>query len=300
MPVDDDARHGRRLSHTPQVDTQRRYVVRKPSGDPDAARRLAAAYDACADALVADLRLAVGVLRGLGEDWSGSGARAARTPEQVLSDDGAQVARALRRSADEIRNYAHKLARAHEHHGWSIGKLVTMGAMVTIGAAAIVVTVGGAAPVEAAAAAAAVEGAEAATAAATTAGAEAGSSLGALHTMLAAVRPLAPFVVPHLVSAASSVGVDAASQLLDSGRLDLHSLEVAAAVGFAGSSMGATTERALAAHSGSVRRLAEGGLWAANGTAGAYADEGHVDPLDSLSFGLTGVVARDFRRVFGL
>ena len=282
------------------METQQRYVVRKPSGDPDAARRLAAAYDACADALLADLRQVVGVLSGLGEQWSGAGARAARAPEQVLSDDGAHVARALRRTAEELRRYAHRLARAHEHHGWSIGKLVTMGALVTVGAAAIVVTVGAAAPVEAAAAATAVEGAEAATAAATAAGAEAGSSLGALQAALAAVRPLAPFVVPHLVSAASSVGVDTVSELLGGGRLDLHSLEVSAAVGFAGSSTGATTERALAAHSGGVRRLAEGGLWAANGTAGAYADEGHVDPLDSLSVGLTGVVARDFRRVFGL
>ena len=276
------------------------YVVTKPSGDPDAARRLASAYDELADALLAQIRRTVAVLDGLGATWRGNGARSARSPEQVLTDDAVRVASALRRSAGDLRHYAHKLARAHEHHGWSLGKLVTMGAMVTVGAAAIVVTVGAAAPVEAAAAAAAVEGAEAATAAATVAGAEAGSSLGALQATLAAVRPLAPFVVPHVLSAASSVGVDAVSELLDSGRLDLHSLEVAAAVGFAGSSMGATTERALAEHSGGVRRLAEGALWAANGTAGAYADEGHVDPLDSLSFGLTGVVARDFRRVFGL
>ena len=37
------------------------------------------------------------------------------------------VARALRRSADELRHYAHKLQHAHEHHGWSLGRLVTLG-----------------------------------------------------------------------------------------------------------------------------------------------------------------------------
>jgi uncharacterized protein YukE len=276
------------------------YVVRKPSGDPDAARRLASAYDALADALVADLRQVAGVLDGLGAQWRGNGARASRTPEQVLSDDGARVARALRRSADDLRHYAQQLARAHDHHGWSIGKLVTMGAIVTVGVATVVVTMGAAAPVEAAAAAAAVEGAEAATAAAGAASTAAGASLTSWQALLAAVRPLGQFVVPHLVSAASSAGIDAVSELLDGHELDPHALEVAAAVGFAGSSTGAAAERSLASYGSGVRRLAEGGLWAANGTAGAYADEGSVDPLDSLAFGLTGVVARDFRRVFGL
>ena len=276
------------------------YVVRKPSGDPGAAQRLAAAYDGLADDISAQLRRAIAVLDGLGAQWRGNAARATRSPEQVLADDGARVARALRRSADDLRHYAHRLQRAHEHHGWSIGKLVTMGAVVTVGVAAVVVTVGAAAPVEAAAAAAVVEGAEAATAAAGAASTAAATSLTSWQAMLTAVRPLAPFLVPHLVSAASSAGLDAISELLDGHGLDPHALEVAAAVGFAGSSTGATAERALASHGTAVRRLAEGGLWAANGTAGAYADEGKIDPLDSLAYGLTGVVARDFRRVFGL
>lgn len=281
------------------------YVVRKPSGHPDAARDLASSYDALADALGAEIRRVIGVLDGLGAQWRGDGARASRTPEQVLSADGARVARALHSSSEELRHYAHRLARAHEHHGWSLGKLVTLGAVVTVGVAAVVVTVGAAAPVEAAAAAAAVEGAEAATAAAGTASTAAATSLSSCQTLLAAVRPLAPFVVPHLLSAASSVGLDAVAQLLDGHGfdghgLDPHALEVAAAVGFAGSATGGVAERGLASYASSIRRLAEGGLWAASGTAGAYADEGHVDPVDSLSLGITGVVARDVRRVFGV
>jgi uncharacterized protein YukE len=278
----------------------RRYVVHKPSGDPGAARHLASAYDACADELVAELRRVGGVLDGLGAQWRGTGARAAHTPEQVLTNDGVRVAQAMRHSADDLRHYAHELERAHEHHGWSIGKLVTLGAVVTVGLATVVVTVGAAAPLEAAAAAAAVEGAEAATAAAGAASTSAATALTSWQALLAGVRPLAPFVMPHLLSAATSAGIDGISELLSGHPLDPHSLEVAAAVGFAGSSTGGAAERALASHAASVRRLAEGGLWAANGTAGAYADEGSVDPLDSLAFGLTGVVARDIRAVFGL
>src|SRR3954453_17284841 len=143
-----------------------RYVVHKPSGDPDAARRLASAYDTCADALVAQGRIVTDVLERLGPAWRGTAARASRAPEQVLTEDCQRVAHALRQSAHDLRHYAHKLERAHEHHGWSIGRLVTLGAMVTVGVAVIVVTVGAAAPAEAAAAAAAVETAAAAAGAA--------------------------------------------------------------------------------------------------------------------------------------
>jgi uncharacterized protein YukE len=273
----------------------KRYVVPKPSGDPDAARHLAAAYDGCAEALVAQVRQVAAVLTGLGSAWQGAGARAARTPEQVLTEDVARIAHALRRSADDLRHYAHQLDRAHEHHGWSIGRLVTLGAVVTVGVAAVVVTVGAAAPAEAAAAAAAVETAEAATTAAGAAGTTAATSLSSWQALLAGVRPLAPFVVPHLVSAGASVGLDGISQLLGTHRLDMRSLELAAAVGFAGSATGGAVEGALSGTRPIVRRLAEGGTWTVNGTAGGYADTGEVDPLDSLSFGLTGLVARDVR-----
>src|SRR4051812_48901768 len=131
------------------------YVVRKPSGDPTAARQLASAYDTCADALLAELRVVTHVFVQLGPTWRGGGAQAAHTPEQVLAEDCMRVAHALRQSASDLRHYAHKLERAHEHHGWSLGRLVTLGAIVTVGVAAVVVTVGAAAPAEAAAAAAA-------------------------------------------------------------------------------------------------------------------------------------------------
>jgi uncharacterized protein YukE len=272
-----------------------RYVVRKPSGDPDAARALASAYDALADGVVAQLRRASAVLDGLGATWHGNAAQATGTPEQVLSHDGARVCGALHHCADDLRHYAHRLAQAHEHHGWSLGKLVTLGAVVTIGAAAVVVTVGAAAPAEAAMAAAAVEGAEAATAAAGAASSSAATALAGWQALLAGVRPLAPFVVPHLISSGASVGLDAVSELAGGHGLDAHSLEVSAAVGFAGSAAGGAVERSLLSYAQRTRRLAEAGLWAANGTAGSYADKGTVDPLDSLAYGLTGGVARDVR-----
>ena len=275
----------------------RQYVVRKPAGDPAAARRLATAYDACADALVGQVRHVARVLDQLGPAWRGGGARSARAPEQVLSDDAVRIARALRRSADDLRHYAHQLERAHDHHGWSIGRLVTLGAIVTVGVAAVVVTVGAAAPAEAAAATVAIETAEAATAAAGAAGTTAATSLASWQPLLAAVRPLTPFLIPHLVSAGASCGIEAVSELLGPRRrLDAHSLEVSAAVGFAGSATGRAVEDALAGSRPFVRRLAEAGSWTVNGTAGGYADDSTLDPLDSLSFGLTGVVARDVRR----
>jgi len=167
--------------------------------------------------------------------------------------------------------------------------------MVTVGVAAVVVTVGAAAPAEAAAAAAAVETAEAATAAAGAASTKAATSLASWQALLVGVRPLAPFVVPHLVSAGASVSIETVSELLAGHSLDTHSLGVAAAVGFAGSSIGGTVEKRLIESPKVLRRLAEGGIWAANGTAGGYADGDELDPVDSLAFGLTGLVARDVR-----
>src|SRR3954453_17258252 len=272
-----------------------RYLVHKPSGDPAAARRLASASDTCADALVAQVRVVADVLERLGPAWRGTGARASQAPERVLAEDCQRVAHALRQSAHDLRHYAHKLERAHEHHGWSIGRLVTLGAMVTVGVAVIVVTVGAAAPAEAAAAAAAVETAEAASAAAGVAGTTDSSSLAGWQALLLGVGPLAPFVVPHLASAGASVGIESPSEVIAGQRLDAQSLEVAAAVGFAGSSVGGVVEQRLAASPGVVRRLAEGGVWAANGTVGGYADGDELDPVDSLAFGLTGLVARDVR-----
>ncbi|HET6911050.1 MAG TPA: hypothetical protein VFH54_17105 [Mycobacteriales bacterium] len=273
----------------------RQYVVRKPSGDPDAARRLAEAYDALADSVTAQARIVLRVLDQLA--WHGLGARAVAPPEQVLQAAATHVSRALHESADNLRHYAHKLQRAHEHHGWSIGKLVAVGALVTVGAAAIVVTVGAAAPAEAAAATAAIEGAEAATAAAETAGSTAAAELSAWQALLGAVKPLAPFVVPHLISAGASVGFDAVSELLTDQKLDAHSLEVAAVVGFTGSAATGAVETKIAKAPDVVRRLVEGGTWAGGGTVGEYADEGQVDPADSAAFGLTGFVARDVRRL---
>ena len=273
----------------------RQYVVRNPSGDPDAARRLATAYDELAAAVRDEARRIVAALTRLESQWRGLAARASDGPEQVLTADATRVSRALDGTADDLRHYAHRLAKAHEHHGWSIGKLVALGATVAVGVAAIVVTVGAAAPAEAAAAAAAVEGAEAAATAAGAASEGAAGALGTWRAALSGVRPLMPFLVPHLVSAASATGLEAVSEAITRHRLDPHSLEVAAAIGFTGSSAGTAVEQQLAARAAVLRRLAEAGTWAATGSAGAYADKGGVDPLDSVAIGLTGFVGRDIR-----
>lgn len=273
----------------------RQYVVRKPSGDPSAARRLATAYDDLADAIAAQTQIAIHVLDSLA--WQGLGAQAVEAPEEILHAAATRVAHALHQSAHDLRDYARKLQQAHEHHGWSIGKLIAVGAMVTVGAAAVVVTVGAAAPAEAAVATAAVEGAEAAAATAEAAGATAAAQLSAWQSLLGAIKPLAPFVVPHVISAGASVGFDTVSELLTEQRLDVHSLEVAAAVGFAGSSVTGAVETKLAKASDVVRRLVEGGTWAGGGTVGEYADEGRLDLADTAAFGLTGLVARDVRRL---
>ena len=272
------------------------YVVRRPSGDPQAARRLAQAYDDLADTVAAQTATAAHVLTALAPAWHGAGATAATVPATTVHDDGARVARALQEAAKELRRYAHRLQHAHDHHGWSLGRLVAMGALVAVGAAAVVVTVAAAAPAEAAAVAAVVEGADAAGVAAGEAGADAAGGLLSASRLLATLRPLAPFLVPHLLSSAASVGFDAASQLLTAHRVDLRSLEVSAAVGFTGSGTGVLVESRLADDATVLRRVGEAGTWAAAGTAGEYADEGHLDAADSTAFALTGLVARDVRR----
>lgn len=273
----------------------RRYVVRKPGGDPGAARRLATAYDALGGAVRADVRRASAVLNQLGSDWFGVGALGSTRPADMLGHDGARVASALEHSAADLRHYAQRLAKAHEHHGWSLGRLVALGATLTVGVAAVVVTVGAAAPAEAAAAAAAVDAADAAATAAGTASTGVAGALAQWQGVLAAVRPLAPFVVPHLVSAGGSTALELASDLVTGRSVDAHALEVAAAIGFTGSAAAGAVENQLAQRSSLLRRLAESGSWAATGTAGAYADDGAVDPLDSVAVGLTGFIARDIR-----
>src|SRR3954469_20483957 len=100
MTADDGARE--RSDSSPMGDAAsadlappQRYVVHKPSGDPDAARRLASAYDTCADALVAQVCVVADVLDRLGPAWRGTGARASQAPERVLAEDCQRVAHAL-------------------------------------------------------------------------------------------------------------------------------------------------------------------------------------------------------------
>jgi hypothetical protein len=273
------------------------YVIRRPDGDPAAVRRLASAYELLAEVVEVQTQAAANVLGDLLNEWAGVAATAATRPAITPAEDGARVARGLRHVADELRRYAAHLERAHEHHGWSIGRLVAMGAMVTVGVAAIVVTAGAAAPEEAVAVAGIVESAEAATATAEAAGAGAASSLLSTEGWLSVLRPLQAFVVPHLTSAASQVGFEGVTELVTKHRLDAHALEVAAGVGFVGSSVATASEAKLVAASTAAKRASEGAAWAAAGAAGQYADSGSVDPATTVTDGVGGMVGRDIRRV---
>jgi uncharacterized protein YukE len=272
-----------------------RWVIRKPSGDPDAARRLATAYDDLADAVDTEIRRATAALVDLTDTWVGVGQRAAGKPEDHLSQDAQAVIHALRAAADDLRAYAQRLQKAHEHHGWSLGRLAAVGAMVVVGTAAIVVTVGAAAPAEAALAAAAVEGAEAAATTAAVSGGSVAANLLSVEGLLAAVRPLASFVVPHLVSAAATTGLEAGMQVVSGEPLDVQSLLVASGEGFMGSGLGGVAATRLESASKMLRRAADVGVFSATAAVGDYAQRGYVDPLDVLGASLTGGIAPEIR-----
>jgi uncharacterized protein YukE len=273
----------------------RRWEIRKPSGDPHAARRLATSYEQLADALDAEVRRATGILVELTSVWRGAGQRAADGPEDQLINDARAIGHALRESATDLRAYAHRLQQAHDDHHWSLGRLVAAGAMVVVGTAAVVVTVGAAAPAEAALAAVAVEGAEAAAVTAAGAGGTVAAGLMSWEGALAAVRPLLPFVVPHLVSAGGAAGLDVASRLVEGKPFDLTSTLVSADMGFMGCGLNGMTAARLAEAPTLLRRVADIGAFSSTVAAGDYAGSGRVDPLDLAAAAATGTVAPEIR-----
>ena len=172
-----------------------RYVIPTIHGDPAAAYRLADAYRELADAIMSAQRRTIAVIGSLSHAWRGVGHHALDAPVEAFVTRSSMVATALRNAADELDDYGHRLATAHHHHGFSLHKLLVVGAIVAVSAVAIVVTVGVAGAVEAAAATAAVGGTIEAAGAAGAADLAAAGGIDAALDGMGFVRPLLAFVV---------------------------------------------------------------------------------------------------------
>jgi hypothetical protein len=160
-----------------------------PSGGPEAAREVAATCDRLA-ALLRSTAVTLGGVRQLCATNTGrSGEAIGHTLGELQRehDDGAhnfgESARTMRKLADE-------LAASHRRHHFSLGRLVTLGATVVVGAAAVYVTVGVAGPAVAAAVGAEVAVVEEAAAAATAASESAAAECSLLARAFTAIRGL--------------------------------------------------------------------------------------------------------------
>lgn len=253
-----------------------------PAGDPAAARELATAYRQLAVAVDVTVGRATAVLRGLAAEWAGQGAAARQAPLAVLAGNGRQAAEGLREVADRLDRYADELAHAQHHHGFSLGRLFAIGAVVVVAAAAVVVTVGAAAPLGSAAAVEvgeAVAGAEAAVAGAAAAQAQAAGALVGAGRLFAGMRALLAALGPHLAAGAANAGFDAVAQQVGHGAVDPREVAESAVLGAVASGAGAaalTGVRATAAYAGASAYGRIGWEAAAAGGAQAGVEAGRL------------------------
>jgi hypothetical protein len=278
------------------------YTVPKVSGDAGAAFRIAAAYHELADAVAASHRRVAFVVGHLSGSWRGPAHRAVDRPVEAFLHNAVLLVRALEQAADAYDAYGRQLAKAHEHHGFSMHKLLKVGAVVAVSVTAVVVTVGAAGAVEAAAAAAAVGGASEAAGSALLADAVVASSVDAALESLPALRPLLAFVLPHLVQAEWAAGAMAAYDEATDQPLRWRPLAETGALGFVASSA-AVKGKALVGDSPWLPHVVEGTAW---GGAAAADDEliGHrfdvVDVAESFVLAGGGTLGRDALRSHGL
>jgi uncharacterized protein YukE len=262
-----------------------------PGGDPQAARRLAAAFSAAADALDRATAMASGTVAGLAALWAGTARHAAAVPLDTLDRQSRELAHGLRQSSDALVAYARRLEGAQHEHAMSVANLVTLGAVVAVTATAVVVTMGAGAVVVAGADAALAGGLAGLTEAATVgAAAEAGAASGLLGTSfgsMVSVRAFTAWALPHLVEAEVNAGTAAGTELLTTGQITGRNTGEAGAFGFVGS-VGATKAlQGLAntpwwtAASTTSRRVAEHAVGAAASSATSAGqqllDTGRVD-----------------------
>ena len=306
------------LAHVPSAApapaaTPAQFTIPKVVGDTDAARRLALAYTDLADAVDAGSAEVGGVMGTLTAHWHGDGSTGSGAPVEKVRHDAAALVAALRTAAEDMSGYARSLEKAHEHHGFSLHKLVAIGAVVVVSAVAITVTVGAAAVVEAGAATAAVAGATEAAGDAITADVAVSEGLSSAMAGVAWIRPLLAFVVPHLSqvewSAGSVAGYDEATE----GHLNWRAIGVAGGLSFAGSAAAESVGGRVAATDWYARTspvvqhvatgVSQGTLWA--GIAGVDDEivDGRVDRndlVDALLLTGAGVTAHDLLQERGL
>ncbi len=270
------------------------------SGDPEGVHRLAATYLGLAESIEVEVRRAATALEDLRWQWLGRAATSALSPVEQLEVNAATVTSRLRRCAAEFEALAGELERAHEHHGWSIGRLLALGAIVAVTATAVVVTMGAATAAAGAADAAlvadAADGAETAAAAAATAGDGTAAALGGDASGLAEIRAFGAFVLPHLAAGEMDAGATAFLHELSSGRINWASVAGAGAAGLGGSAvaedLGITTGPMLSGAPALVRRAAphliEAGVWGAAGAGQDVLDGSPIRVDDILVSAVTG------------
>jgi uncharacterized protein YukE len=289
-----------------------RFTVPTIAADPVAVRRLADACRQLADAVDSARRQIGGLMAELTRCWAGTGHRALGAPVETFERSASSVALGLRRTADDLDAYATRLEHARHHHGWSLHRLLAVGAVVAVSATAIVVTVGAAGAVEAAAATAAVGAATEAADAAGAADIAAATGLDGMAGDLGGVRPLLSFVVPHLVAAEWTAAATALWQEVTIGRMNARSIGEAAGVAFTGAGMAAAATDAvagagwLAATPAPLRvagpYLVEGGAWAGASAGSDALLEHRFDPVDlseAFVVGSGGTIGRDVLREHG-
>jgi uncharacterized protein YukE len=287
---------------TPVQAPARTYTVPKIPGDAAAVFRLADSYRELATAVTA-ARVRVGhVIADLSGAWHGVGHHAADAPVETFLHNAAALAAALDQAAAELDGYGHKLALAHHHHGWSLHKVLAVGAIVAVSTVAIVVTVGAASVVEAAAAGAAVDAATEAAGAAAVADTAAAGGLDSALEALASLRPLLAFVVPHLVDAEWSAGAMATYDEATTGHVQWRGVAETAATAFLAAG-GAGKASALAGESTTASHLIQGTAWAGAAAGDDELIDHRLDPLDvgeSFVLASGGTAARDALREHGL
>jgi hypothetical protein len=280
----------------------RTFTIPKVHGDAAAVFRLADSYRELGAAVTA-ARVRVGHIVGdLSGTWHGLGHHAADGPVESFLHNAAALAAALDTAAGELDAYGHKLALAHQHHGWSLHKVLAVGAIVAVSTVAIVVTVGAASVVEAAAAAAAVDAATEAAGAAAVADTAAAGGLDSALDGLSWLKPLLAFVVPHLVDAEWSAGAMATYDEVATDHVQWRGVAETGATAFLAAG-GAGKATALAGDSATASRLIQGTTWASAAAGDDELIDHRIDPLDvgeSFVLASGGTAARDALRERGM
>jgi hypothetical protein len=289
------------------------YVIPKIHGDPAAAYRLADAYRDLADAVVTSQQRSTHIIANLDGGWRGRGHQGLNAPVDTLTRDATALVRRLRDTADMLDAYGRHLEKAHHHHGFSLHRLLVVGAVVAVSVVAVTVTLGAAGLVEAAAAAAAVGTATEAAAAATAADLAAAGGIDAAFASGVSIRPLLAFVLPHLMQAEWAGGAVAGWDEASTGRVRWHRVAETGAFAFiaSGGADGATSmardsdwlARAPERVQAAVPHVVEGTAWAGAAASDDLVVNHRLDLLDvSEAFVLAGgsTMARDALRERGL